>query len=104
MRGIGAVVVVDQHVAGGSRGPAHHVPGVDHQVGALAEEGAVGQAAGGDDDEVGLLGEHVGRLGEHPEAEVDAEALGLGDPPVDDAEEVRRRGEAAASRTWPPGA
>ena len=61
----------------------------------------MGEAAGGDHDEIGLLGQDVGGLGEDPVAELHAGELRLGDPPVDDPDQVPppggRRGETQLS-------
>src|SRR5262249_48109513 len=48
----------------------------------------VGKPACGDDDDVRMLTQNVGLLGEAVEAEIDAEAGELGDPPIDDGGEI----------------
>ena len=46
------------------------------------------KAAGGDDDHIGPGGEHIVGLGHDVVADADAQALELGQPPVDDADQL----------------
>ena len=98
-----AGVVVDQHVGAGPRVARQDVPGRDHEVVALRQHLGVGQAAGGDDHLVGLVGEHGLGVGEGVEAKAHAPLLALAMRQATMEIISRRRSLCAVRRIWPPG-
>ena len=87
-RGVGAVVVVEEHVAGRLDVAAEHVPARDDEVGAGFELGELRLAARGDDHDIGRERPNEVGVGVRVVADVDTEPRALGDAPVDDALEV----------------
>ena len=66
--------------------PDDDVPARNDEVVARFERRVLRQAAGGDDHHIGLQLQHVVRLGPDIVADVDAQPLKFGQPPVDDAD------------------
>ena len=83
-----AIVVIEQHVLGRLDGAGNDVPARGDEVVARIERRVLRQAAGGDDDDVGRQRQHVVLLGPDIVADVDAEPLEFGQPPVDDADQL----------------
>ena len=67
--------------------PDKDVPARGDEVVARLQRRVLRQAAGGDDHDVGCQRQHVVRLGPGVVADVDAEPLQFGEPPVDDADQ-----------------
>ena len=89
-----AVVVVEEHLAARADRATENVPRIGDQLRTLGEEFGIRAAAGGDHHHVGVLGEHLVGLGVGVGPDVDVEQFALGQPPVDDADQVappRRR-------------
>ena len=85
--GLSARPIVDDDVATYGGRTSDHVPGGGHVLGAL-DPFDIRRAARCDDDHVRLQRQHVVGLGERIEVHVDTEALELGTPPIDDADDV----------------
>ena len=83
-----SVVVEDEYPLLRLQPVVHDVPDVEAR--SLLTEGipGIGDPSGGDDDDVGVEREDVGRLGEGVQPQVDTVLLTLLDAPVDDADEV----------------
>ena len=90
-RGVVAALVDHQHRAGALDLAGQHVPRGDRQLTAL-EMADVGQTAGGDDDDVGVLGDDVVGLGQPVEPDVDAEPRDFRPEPVRDADQLAAPG------------
>ncbi len=96
--GVAAVVVEQQHVLADLGVARQDVPARRDELVAGLEEFGVGQAAAGDDDDVGLLGEHRLGIGQDVAAQGDAEGLAARHAPVDDADHL---GTAPGARRQP---
>ncbi len=91
---VGAIVVVDDHLAARARGAGEEVPVRHRELTAEVKELDIRRASGGDDDDVGGELEHVVRFSECVVAEDNAKPFAFAHPPVDDAQDL-----APATRT-----
>ena len=83
-----AIVVVEQNRLGRLDTAREDVPARHDEVAAFGERRVLRQAASGDHHGVGIEGQNVLGLGPEVVADADSEPLELGQPPVDDADEL----------------
>jgi hypothetical protein len=81
---IAAVVVEQQHSLARCDFASQDIPACNSKVGTL-DRALVGLAAGCDDHDIGLLGQHRSLVGRHGWSQVNAPLAALADEPIGDA-------------------
>jgi hypothetical protein len=85
---VATIVVVEEHLSARADSSTEDIPAVGHQLRTLAQEFGVRHSPGRHHHNVGILHEHVVRLGVGVGPDIDILKLALGETPVDDADQV----------------
>ena len=102
---MGAVVVVDQHLAGDFRGAGENVPARRREIRAVEQKIEIGNAAGRDDHDIGAFAQNVVGFGVNVGSASPRRAPRIARARQSTTPRIsRRRARPAATRTCPPGA